>query len=460
MDNASPSAEYLFQRAVQLLDDGDLAAAEIVLQLVLQLRPDMAEAQVNLGWVLERSNRVREAEDHYRRALELQPWNLQPYLNLGAMLTAQKRFADAEMLYRRALAVAPDVPELLSNLGVLLACMKRDAEAEQCYRRALALAPRYRTARFNLAYVLLRHGRYEEGWSCLEAREPSVHLERQLSCPCWQGEPLHGKAILVGFEAGHGDMIQFARYTVLLKEAGAHHVSIICHPGLKRLFSRLRGVDDIIGMDETLPNFAWDYWILPMSLPFHFGTRETTIPAAIPYLSPPADRMAYWANSIGPRDGELRIGLVWRGNPRHENDVDRSLPSLSTLIPLSQIPKLRFFSLQKGKAADEAVLPPFPLTDLSPGIDDFDDTAAIVAQLDLVITVDSAVAHLAGALGTRCWVLLPDYKCDWRWLTGVNDSPWYPHVMRLFRQRTMGDWAPPIEEMRGALSALAQGFAG
>lgn len=454
MNIANASAEDLFHRAARLLQDGDLASAEVMLRLALQLQPDMAEAHVNLAWLMERSARTQEAEMHYRRALALQAFNIQAYLNFGAMLAAKKRLDEAETIYRQALAIAPDAPEALSNLGVLLACMKRETEAEQCYRRALELAPLYRTARFNLAYLLLRQGRYVEGWSCLQAREPSVHLADRLSCPDWQGESLQGKSILIGFEAGHGDMIQFCRYAALLKERGARQVSILCHPGLKKLFARLHGADEIIGLDEALPDRAWDYRTLPMSLPCHFGTQLDTIPAALPYLSASPERTAHWAKFIGSRDERFRVALVWKGNPRHENDADRSLPSLAALAPLHQVENVRFFSLQKGKAAAEGGMPPFPLTDLAPGIADFDDTAAILTQMDLLITVDTAVAHLAGALGKACWVLLPDYVTDWRWLADIDVSPWYPDVMRLFRQGTRGDWRTAVAEVGQALSAL------
>ncbi|HTH45283.1 MAG TPA: tetratricopeptide repeat protein [Oxalicibacterium sp.] len=461
MNTANSLAENLFYRAVRLMEEGDTVTAEAELRLALELQPDMAEAHANLGWLLEHDAHPREAERHYRRALEIQPQQIQTYLNFGAMLNVQKRFAEAEAIYRQALAIAPDMPEALSNFGVLLACMKREQEAEQCYRRALAIAPDYRTARFNLAYLLLRHGDYDEGWHCLEARKPSVPLQDKLSCPRWNGEPLHGKSILIGFEAGHGDMIQFCRYATMLKQQGAQHVDILCHPGLKTLFARLPGADDIIGLDEALPNFAWDYWTLPMSLPYFFGTRHDTIPAALPYLSAAPERIAHWQNIIGAHDGRLRVGLVWKGNHHNENDAERSLPSLAALAPLADISGVRFFSLQKGQAAAEAALAPvLPLTDLAAGIADFDDTAAIVAQMDLVIAVDTAVAHLAGALGKQCWVLIPDYKADWRWLADTDASPWYPQVMRLFRQHAMGDWAPTIAEVAQALSALAQAETG
>lgn len=457
MNTADSLAENLFYRAVRLIEAGDVLDAEVELRLALELQPDMAEAHANLAWLLERDAHPREAERHYRRALELQPRQAQTYLNFGAMLNGQKRFAEAEAIYRHALAISPDMPAAWSNLGVLLACMKRDQEAEQCYRRALAIAPDYRTASFNLAYLLLRRGEFAEGWRCLEARTPSVSLQEKLSCPRWNGETLQGKSMLIGFEAGHGDMIQFCRYAALLKQRGARQVDILCHPGLKTLFARLSGADEIIGMDEALPHSDWDYWTLPMSLPYFFGTQYETIPATLPYLSAAPERVAHWRNLIGARDGRLRVGLAWKGNHRNENDADRSLPSLAALAPLARVPAVHFFSLQKGPAAAEAAMTPaLPLTDLAAGIADFDDTAAIVMQMDLVIAVDTAVAHLAGALGKPCWVLIPDYKPDWRWLADMDTSPWYPQVMRLFRQQTAGDWTTAIEDVAQALAAFAQ----
>ena len=445
--------ETLFHEATELLNRGDLLQSEAVYRQCLAIDPDLAEVHANLAYLLERDGRPEEAESHYLRAIELSPMHTQVLANYAVMLAAKKRFAEAEALYRRALDFDMDSPLAWSNLGVLLASLKREAEAEACYRRALSLDPDYRTAQFNLAYILLRQGRFEEGWQRLEARNWYGQLEALLRCPRWQGEPLSGKTILIGVEAGHGDMIQFCRYARFLKQAGVARVSLLCHPGLKRIFASVAGIDEVIAADQVFQECHWDYWVPPMSLPDRFQTRLDTIPAAIPYLFADSEEVACWSRYVADNSSAFRVGLVWKGNPRFENDADRSLPSLATFSPLWEIPGIRFFSLQKGEGEDEIgryadTLPLLPLGHLA---EDFADTAAMLMNLDLVICVDTAVAHLAGALGKACWMLLPYYKPDWRWLEQRADSPWYPGVMRLFRQEVAGDWRPTIDEVKRAL---------
>jgi len=388
--------------------------------------------------------------------MKLAPQQPQIHLNYGSLLAAQKRFGESESAYRRALELNPESLGAWSNLGVLLACLKRDEEAEKCYRTAMAIDPSYRNAPFNLSYLLLRQGRYEEGWNCLEARDWYAPLENYLKCPRWQNESLEGKSLLIGFEVGHGDMIQFCRYAGLAKEKGASRVSVLCHPGLKSLFTRLQGADEAIAFDEPFSASGWDYWTPLFSLPFLFKTRLNTIPANLPYLTAEPEKIRYWTSLIGQPQEDLRVGLVWKGNPKFENDADRSLSSLAMLSPLKEVMGVRYFSLQKGSGEEEAAhCAKFPsLKDLGPCIVDYSDTAAIVMNLDLVVTVDTGVAHLTGALGKPCWVLLPDYKTDWRWLKDRTDSPWYPGVMRLFRQPSTGHWAPVVAEVAAALQNL------
>lgn len=443
-----------FECASRLLASGELAAAEVLLHDILHEAPDLAEAQANLALLHDRQGRAGLAEAAYRRVLAQAPGLLQARLNFGLLLAAQKRFGEAEACYLRALQDAPQAADAWSQLGVLYACHKREAAAEQCYRTALALESGHAAASFNLAYVLLRQGRYEEGWARLEARDGYAALDRELGLPRWQGEALADKAILIGLEAGHGDMIQFGRYTAQLKAAGARRVSLLCHPPLARLLRGLPGVDDSIALGDGVADPCWDFWTPPLSLPYRFATRLDSIPAELPYLAAEPAAVAAWAARLGAVEGRS-VGLVWKGNPRFENDSERSLPSLSTLAPLAGVPGLRFFSLQKGAGEDEAAAPPFPLTDLATEIGDFADTAAIVANLDLVIAVDTAVAHLAGALGKPCWVMLPDYKTDWRWLDGRADTPWYPGVVRLFRQPPGGGWSPVIDAVAAALGTFA-----
>lgn len=456
-----PPARFdaLFHQGVRLMGDGDGAAAESAFRAAILLAPWVAAPHVNLGLLLAQRAARDEAGQHYRTALALDPAQIQAYLHYGALLAAQKRFHEAEAIYRQALALDPRAGATLSNLGVLLACVQREPEAEACYRAALAATPDHANAAFNLAYLLLRQGRFEEGWAAFEARDSYARLARHFAFPRWLGEPLAGKSVIVGFEAGHGDMIQFCRYAPLARARGAAHVAIVCHPALKTLFTRLAGVDRVYGFDEDVPRSGYDYWAAPLSFPWIFQTRIDTIPATLPYLHADPARVAAYApllRDAGPGRA-LKVGLAWQGNPRFENDRDRSLASLDVLAPLGAVAGVRFYSLQKGAGALDAALYCAPaslaITDLAPHIADFDDSAAMIVQLDLVIAVDTAVAHLAGALGKPVWLMLPDYKTDWRWLTGRGDTPWYPGVMRLFRQPRGGDWTAVVAALQLALRA-------
>lgn len=438
-----------------------LAQAEQHFRAALAQAPDMVEAWVNLGLLREQAGDDAEAEASYQRALALNPSAVVQatvFLNLGGLLARQKRLDEAEMVYAQALRVAPDQPGIWSNLGALYAARRQDDEAEACYERALKLNPAYEKALFNRGVLHLRQGRWSEGWMGMEARDWYAALAQRLPCPRWLGEPLQGSSVLIGFEAGHGDMVQFCRYAANLKAAGAVQVGVLCHPALTRLMRSLEGVDAVFGFDVDLPSDQpFDFWVPPLSLPYLFATRTDT-PVTLPYLHAEPALLAHWAASL-PSTG-LRVGLVWKGNPLFENDADRSLPALSVLAPLGQIDGVHFISLQKGAGEDEAAHPPhgLPVLNLGPQMRDFADAAALVAQLDVVIAVDTAMAHLAGALGKPCWLLLPRYQTDWRWLDDRADSPWYPGVMRLFRQQTNGDWAPVIEALVAELKNLTQRY--
>ena len=433
------------------METGDVAGAEACFRNAVLITTDFAEAYANLALLSDRQGNADIAEFYYRRSIELNPAYLETHLNFGVFLAKAKRFNEAESSYKLAIALKPHLPAGWSNLGVLYACMKREAEAERCYRTAMFLDDTYATARFNLSYLLLRQGRFEEGWHCLESRKEVTSLITHIVCPRWQGEPLAGKTLLIGYEAGHGDVIQFCRYAAVLKEQGTASITLICHPALKTLLATLEEVDVILSFDEQIPPSGWDFWTLPMSIPYHCKTRIDSIPARIPYLQAPANRIYKWATLV-PTDG-FRVGLVWQGNPQFENDADRSIPSLEVLAPLWRVAGINFISLQKGTGGEEASQPPngLPLINLGSQLADFADTAAVVMSLDLVICVDTAIAHLTGALGKPCWVLLPAYKTDWRWLMDREDTPWYPGFMRLFRQSTMGDWGSVVNELVVAL---------
>jgi Tfp pilus assembly protein PilF len=452
------SAENLFIKGNRLMTTGDLRQAEACFRELIKLLPDFAEAHAKLGLLLDQEGLLTEAEHYYRHSITLNPDQGETHLNLGVLLANQKRFEEAEAHYRQALELIPDSAAAWSNLGVLQACRKQEKEAELSYRIAIAINPDHRLAYFNLSYLLLRQGRFEEGWRCLEMRDWYEKLEKNIPCPRWRGESLKGRSLLISFEAGHGDMIQFCRYATVMKTRGAARITLVCHPALKTLFTTLNGVDAVLAFDETLPPSEWDFWTPPLSMPYYCQTRLDSIPAEIPYLwanTELADRWSFvMSEECSP--SELRIGLVWKGNPRFENDSERSLPDLKTLESLGAISGVRFFSLQKGAGEDEAATPPvgLSLVNLGPQISDFADSASIVTNLDLIISVDTAIAHLAGAMGKKCWILLPDYMTDWRWLTGRTDSPWYPGVMRLFRQPRMGDWATVVAEVCVELKKL------
>lgn len=444
--HSDPQQAYI--DANQRLAAGDYAGAEDGYLQALELEPSYAAARANLGYLKEQQGAAAEAEFHYRQALALMPDHAQLHQNLGALLLKEKRFAESEEAMLAAVACAPDSPAAWNQLGAVLVCTHREAEGEACYRQALALAPEHARTQFNLSYLLLRQARFEEGWRMLEARWQFDQFPLSFDCPFWEGEPLADKSIVLGLEAGHGDMIHFARYTALLKQRGAARVDVVCHPALLRLFATLPGVDRVHALDVQPPG-DWDYWTRPMRLPGLFNTELATIPAEVPYLNAQPQLIEHWRGVL-PRQG-LRVGLAWRGNSNFENDADRSLPSLMTLSPLAAVDAY-FVSLQKGAGEKEALLPPRGMSLLAVGgeLADFAETAAVIANLDLVISVDTAVAHLAGALGKPCWLLLPDYRCDWRWMTDRDDTPWYP-TMRLFRQKRGGGWAPVIAEVAAAL---------
>ena len=342
----------------------------------------------------------------------------------------------AEAVLQRLLLLCPDEPGAWCNLGIVLATQKRDAEAERCYRTAIALAPDYRNARFNLAYVLLRQGRYAEGWACLEARAWYDRLAEMLPFPRWQGEPLAGRRLLIGIETGHGDMIQLLRYVPQLRALGAASIGMLCHPALQRLFAGQPGLDTALAADQPLPQAGWDYWVPPWSLPFLLHTTLQNIPCALPYVQVDEALVRQWALRLGPPTNRRRVGLMWHGHAGHENDRERSLSSLDLLAPLAEVASVDFVLLQKKEpgAAPDTLGGRADTLDLGSDIADFADLAAVVSSLDLVVAVDTAVVHLAGALGKPCWVLLPYVKTDWRWLDERSDSPWYPGVLRLYRQ--------------------------
>ncbi|MBF0126956.1 MAG: tetratricopeptide repeat protein [Magnetococcales bacterium] len=434
---------------------GRLEEAWILLQKAAELLPEDGETANYLGMIRHQQGRWEEAERCYRQALTWLPDYAEGHYNLGITLQDQGRLAEAEAHYRRALALRADYVKPWNNLGNLLKEQARFVEAEEALLQAVGLQPELVDAQWNLALLYLSQGRYQEGWPLHETRHHPDKTDRKtlpidVPFPMWRGEDLTGRTLLLTQEQGLGDQIQFFRYVSRLKAMGVKRITLVCLAPLEALFAAQPEVDQVL-VKETLQNYPQhDYWSFLLSLPLRLGTTPETIPATLPYLRAPMDRLSRWGDLVPGRG--FRVGLVWKGNPKHSNDAHRSLPGLLPLVPLGSVPGVVLISLQKENG-EEASHPPPGLTLLNPGaaIGDCADTAALVAHLDLVISVDSAVAHLAGAMGKPCWVMLSAVGTDWRWLHDRADSPWYPGCMRLFRQGAPEEWSEVVERMASAL---------
>lgn len=451
--------------ACVLRDLGRLPEAEATLRTAIEKQPQYADAHFNLGIVLEKTARFAEAEVAYREALRLRPDAAAGYNNLGNVLHQTGGFQEAADVYRQALALNPNGAPSHYNLATALRALELPYEAEPHYRRALELKPDYFDAQFGLGTLLLSLGRFEEGWRLFESRYALprfLHYKTKatLPLPQWQSESLEGRSLLVWQEDGLGDVIQFGRYLPLLKAAGAARIDMVCAPSLHRLFAGVEGIDSLLTHDAAAAKYGdYDCWTSLLSAPMHLRTTLDTIPSPH-YLQVDAARAAHWrdrlATALPPGS---RIGLVWKGNPHHHNDAHRSLNSLAQLLPLWSIPGVSFVSLQKGQDEDEAQMPQAfqPMLALGHELTDFADTAALIAQLDLIVCVDTSTAHLAASLGKPCFVLLPYHDPDWRWLYGRSDSPWYAGTMRVFRQPRAGNWSAPVEAVLQACLARFRG---
>ncbi|HUI10192.1 MAG TPA: tetratricopeptide repeat protein [Bacteroidota bacterium] len=423
--------------------------------LAIRSDPSYATAHNNLGTVLLDGASFQEAEAQFREAVNLQVDYLLAWNNLGNALAGQGKFHEAKQIYRLVIAQDPGIPEVHFNLASALAFENRFAESLRGYEEAVRIKPDYAEARLNRALILLQTGEFEEGWKEYEwrirVRDPRrLYVPPAISTPRWDGSDPAGKRILVRAEQGFGDSFQFARFLPLLAARGAE-ISFECPKEVIGLFREFPGVDTLIAFGDPPP--ACDAFVELLSLPGMLGTKNVgDIPWSGPYIhaDPPL------VERLGPLFGEetLNVGIVWGGNPLHKNDHNRSC-RLAGMLPLSDVPGVCLYSLQKGNPALEvSSLPPGrTLRNLEPELTDFSVTAAALAHLDLLIAVDTSVAHLAGAMGVPVWLLLP-YRSDWRWLSGRADSPWYPS-MRLFRQKSHGDWEGVINEVALSLRALS-----
>ena len=426
-----------------LRKQGRLDEAIAAYRQAISLRADFAVAHSNLGKALLDQGKAGDAVAALERAVQLQPPSAEALCDLAYALAAAERASDAADACRKAQALEPNFIRAFNNLGIALTKLGRHQEAIAAYRRAIELTPGDAQAHWNLAGVLLLLGDYRQGWAEFEWRRltPALPALRSFSQPMWDGGDLNGKKILLHAEQGFGDSIQFVRYVPLVLQRGGK-VIVECQKELRRLFcgsdaigaGRALGTDQIIAKGERLPEF--DVQCSLLSLPLACGTSLDSIPAGVPYLWPDAALAQDWAQRLKGLGG-LRVGLVWAG--RAKPDPTRTA-NLQDLAPLFEVNGVSWVLLQTGAAKDQAKrLPPgLTILDVADQLGDFADTAAVIANLDLVISIDTAAAHLAGAMAKPVFVMLP-FAPSWRWLLDRDDSPWYP-AMRLFRQVSPGDW--------------------
>jgi tetratricopeptide (TPR) repeat protein len=442
--------DALGNRGDQLLALRRPAEALACADRILAAAPSHAEARAQRAVALASLGRHDEALADFDAALRAEPNPIVAY-NRGLTLASLGRIAEAVEAYDRALAAIPGHVAALSSRGVALQALNRHAEAIASFDRALALAPDYADAHFNKSLALLAVGDYRAGQAEYEwrwKRTGTEHLRPNFGRPLWLGEtPLAGRTILLHAEQGLGDTIQLVRYVPRLA-AGAK-VVLEVHPELKALLLRLPGAAAVIARGEPRP--AFDLHCPLGSLPLALKTEPASVPADIPYLAADPARVERWRARLEAL-GRPRVAIVWAGNTAHANDRNRSLP-LAGLAPLWADSRARLVSLQRDlRAGDAELLAAAPVLQLGPELMDFDDTAAVLAGCDLVIAVDTSVAHLAGALGRPLWVLLP-FSADWRWTKDSDRSPWYPSA-RLYREPRPGDWDDVVARVARDLATL------
>jgi Tfp pilus assembly protein PilF len=481
-----PTNTEMLDLAVRFLQSGDPQQAEALCRRILQADPAHTGALQTLGLMARQTGNHEAAAALMRRAIDLNPAEYGSHFNLGLVLKEQGLVAEAEACFRQAVRLNPRFADGLNNLGLTLKDQGKLDEAVACFRQSVRLDPPYVSGLNNLAGGLMNLGlraeareRYEDvlriqpgnnlalwnrsllrlregdflrGWPDYELRwtQPGF-VARHLDRPLWDGSALEGKTILLHAEQGLGDTIQFLRYAPLIKRRGGI-VVFECQPALTRLCTGMAGVDQLLPAGAALPPF--DVQAPLLSLPGILGTTPATIPATVPYLRAEPGLVAHWKQELQPQGG-FKIGIAWQGSPGNTGDRYRSFP-LRHFESLARMEGVKLVSLQKGQGTEqltEQLQGQFPILDLGDRLDAagaFLDTAAIMMNIDLVITVDSAVAHLAGALAVPVWVPL-SIAPDWRWLLERADSPWYP-TMRLFRQQRFGDWNDVFERIHNELA--------
>ncbi|MBF0212098.1 MAG: tetratricopeptide repeat protein [Magnetococcales bacterium] len=454
LDPENADALYLLGLNASTMNRPDLAIN--LLGKAIERNPARPHYHFNLGACLSAAGRLDEAEQCLLTALRLQPNLAEAHINLGNLRLDQGKMAEAVECYLRGVRLNPNLKNGYHNLGVIVQGLGDHEAALSYFQEALRCDPESAISHMGRAASLLKTGRFREGWQEYEWRfRVPNHSPRICPVPRWDGSDPSGLRLYVYTEQGFGDALMFARFAPVIRERGGI-VLMECRPELERLFAASPLADRISSRaldDADPPPFDYDRHIPLMSLPLLLGTTLESLPAQVPYLTPPAERVRAWAERLGPKTG-LRVGLSWSGNPEASVNRERAC-ALHHLLPVTLVPNITFYSLQKGPPAaqlTDALQRRHEIIPLAEELHDFTETAAALLNLDLLISTDTAIVHLAGGLGVPVWTLLHT-SCEWRWLDGREDCPWYPS-MRLFRQRQPGDWHELAERTRRALSEL------
>lgn len=437
-------ASAWYNLGVALMQSERMPDAEHAYRRALRYSPNHPETHNNLAILLQSTGRGNEAIQHYRGAAALRPGYDEPRFNLGSLLHDLGRLDEARVVFEELLADCPEHTEASNNLANVLTEMGSHAEARARFEAVLHVNPAHNLSRWNLGLNQLRTGDWAVGWKNYEARLRGARSDR----PLWDGRELNGARIVLMAEQGMGDLLQMARFVRAVAERGGR-IILECHPPLTELFSRIPEVERVVEVGMDLPEH--DCWLPMMSLPGLLGVTLETLPAEVPYLVADAARVEYWRQKLSAWQG-LRVGFAWSGNPKFRVNAKRSLTAgdvrnISKFARQSTGTPVHLFSLQKGVPAPTGAR----LTPLDDDASSMDDLAAVMMNLDLVLTVDTSVAHLAGALGRPVWTMLA-FHADWRWMTGAG-TPWYP-TMRLFRQARQGDWSNVLDEVESELGVM------
>jgi tetratricopeptide (TPR) repeat protein len=438
---------------ISFKEKGQIDSAIECYKKALELDPNLIDAYINLGIAFQKKGKFDDAIMYCQKVLQLNPYDANLYYNLGVALQENGQLDEAIKFYQKALQLNPQDAAICNNLAFALQENGRPNEAIPYYQKSLQLNPGYATAHWNMSLALLLTGNFKEGWKEYEWRWETEYLissRRNFHQPLWDGSDIKDRTILLHAEQGIGDTIQFIRYAPLVNQFGAR-IIFECYKELTSLLQGVNGIERVVIHGEELPEF--DVHCPLLSLPLVFNTTIETIPAKVPYLNSDPLLTGKWKDRIQYDNSRCKVGIAWAGNPGFKQNRYRNCP-LENFLPLAQLHSVTLYSLQKGEEAKQTKNLPeeMKLIDFTDEFIDFSYTAAFIDSLDLVISVDTAVAHLAGALGKPVWTLLP-FSPEWRWLLNREDTPWYP-TMRLFRQSSLGDWESVMDRVLNELQRI------